>query len=438
MACRLRFGAASVNLEIPAEFPSRALATATMTPLLDPTQAVRDALDAPTGSARLRDLAGGARHVLIVVPHRAYPSSLPTVLPQVLDVLQDSGVGLRQVEILVAGGVRPHLEADAAEAMIGPEIWNRVAVRQHDPDDAGSAVDLGETERGTPLLLNPKAVESGQLLILVGSIGLDALAGFSGGARLVLPGLASRAAIAAHERLGLNEELTGIDPNCRAGERDLNPLYQDALEGADKVDPDFLVHTILDDEGRMVKVVAGDWRKASELGADWIRSRMRVTVPEPRTWAVASAGGERHDATFYQAAGSMVEAARCVKDGGHLGFLAECAAGLGSDRMLEWFGSGNARDMERKLRGTRDPDALLALAVRSQAERVHIHLASRLAAAEVEAMGLSAHETPEAAWAAMAGSLKESASGYIVTAAATCLLEPSQRREPVAEERPVG
>src|SRR5438445_2780246 len=97
MAWRLKYGSSSLGLETPEEFPSRLLASAAITPLLDPTQAVRDALDAPTGSQRLRDLAAGARHVLLVVSHSPQATGLPVTLPQILDVLQDSGVGLRQV-----------------------------------------------------------------------------------------------------------------------------------------------------------------------------------------------------------------------------------------------------------------------------------------------------------------------------------------------------
>jgi len=439
MSWRLKYGDTAVTFTAPGEVPATQLAAPAFTPLLDPPQAVRDALDAPAGSPRLRDLAAGARKVLLVVPDLAQPAGLPVVLLQVLDVLQDSGVGLRQVEILVARGMRSRLEADEAERLIGPEVWNRVTVRQHDPEDRDALTDLGETERGTPLWLNRCTMESGQLLILAGSIYPEAATGFFGGPALVLPGLAGQDSALANRRLVLAEPpVLGFHPDCRPGELEGNPVYEDSVEAADKVEPDFLVHTVLDEDGRMVRVVAGEWRRAFENGCTWLRGKLRVPVNEPRAWAVASAGGAVRDHDFVRAHGPLGVAASCVRDGGHLVYLAECAAGLGSSELEAWMARGSAAAVEAALREAYHPDGHVALALKQITERIQVHLVSALPEEQVAGLGLRPHATVESAWAAVAAEVPEAAPGFVVPAPAKVLLGVPTPREPVVGEHTVA
>lgn len=439
MAWRLRYGDEWVSLELPEQFPAKVLAPAPITPLLDPVQAVRDALDSPMGSPRLRDLAAGAKRVLIVVPDRA-GTGLPVVLPQVLDVLQDSGVGLRQVEILVATSLRGRLEADEMESIVGSEVWNRVVVRQHDPGDTANMTDLGESERGTALSLNKRAVESGQLLILAGAIAPDPYCGFEGGPQLVLPGLASRASGLGHSRLALNNlPDTGVYEGCRAGELDGNIVYEDSLEGADKVDADFLVHTVMDEGGRLVKVVAGEWRKAFEAGCDWLRGKLRVTVHEERAWAVASAGGvAAADATLFQAHRLLLESNTCVRNGGHLIFLAACPGGFGSAAFEKWLAHPDLESLERAARASFDLEGRAAIAIRRAALRIKIHLVSPLPAATIKAAGFLPHATLAEAWEAVAAAHPDGGVGYIVPHPDFFLPVTPVRREVLLEDRPGG
>ncbi len=439
MAWKLRHGDEWVSLDLPEEFPAKALAPAPITPLLDPVQAVRDALDSPSGSPRLRDLAAGARHVLIVVPDHA-GTGLAVVLPQVLDVLQDSGVGLRQVEILVATGMRGRLEADEMESIVGSEVWNRVVVRQHDPLDDANMTDLGESERGTPLILNRKAVESGQLLILAGAIAPDPYCGFEGGPQLVLPGLASRVSGMSHSRLALNNlPDTGVYEGCRPGELDGNIVYEDSLEGADKVDADFLVHTVVDEGGRLVKVVAGEWRKAFESGCDWLRGKLKVTVHEERAWAVASAGGHAgSDASLFQAHRLLIESNTCVRNGGHLVFMAACPNGFGSDAFEKWMSHPDLDSLEKAARASFDLEGRAAIALRRIAQRIKVHLVSPLPAAAIKAAGFISHATLDDAWKVVAAAHPDGGVGYIVPHPDFFLPVTPVRREVLLEERPGG
>jgi lactate racemase len=429
---RLKYGDTAVTFTAPEETSVAQLAPAPITPLLDPPQAVRDALDAPAGSPRLRDMAAGARRVLIVVPDLSQPAGLPVVLHQVLDVLQDSGVGLRQVEILVARGLHSRLEADQAEQLIGAEVWNRVAVRQHDPAELDELAELGDTERGTPLWLNKHTMESGQLLILVGAISPDPVTGFEGGPGLLLPGLAGRESAMASRRLVLAEEGAGFHPDCRIGELEGNPVYEDSVEATEKVDPDFLVHTVIDEEGRMVRVVAGEWRRAFESGCSWLRTRLRVMVAEPRAWAVASAGGSAYDSDFVRAHRALDSAAACVRDGGHLIFAAECRDGLGDAELEAWVAKGSAEALTAALRKDFHPAGQLALALRLQAERIVVHLVSALPAEQVKKLGLTPHASLDEAWAAVAGVFQEGTPGFVVPAPGKAILgSPSHRESPV-------
>ncbi|MBI5835879.1 MAG: DUF2088 domain-containing protein [Candidatus Eisenbacteria bacterium] len=421
MAWKLKYGDTGVTFAAPEGVTVSLLAPAPITPLLDPTQAVRDALDAPTGSPRLRDLAAGARKVLLVVPALSRPCGLPVVLSQVLDVLQDSGVGLRQVEILVARGLQPRLEADQVEAVIGSEVWNRVVVDQHDADDAEGLDELGDTERGTPLHLNRRTMEAGQLLVLVGTLGLDPLAGFSGGPGLMLPGLSGRATALASRRLALGDP-SGSEPapDCRPGELEGNPLYEDSVEATEKVDPDFLVHTAVDEDGRMLKVVAGEWRKAYEAGCNWLRPRLRTPFAEPRPWAVASAGGRDRD--FLLSLAPLVSASACVRDGGSLVYLARCGGGLGSASLEKWLTLGSAAAISGALRGEYDADGHLAMLVRRELERIQVHLVSSLPSDTVKKLGLIPHATLEEAVEAARAAAPEGSQGFVVPAPARTLL----------------
>ena len=341
-------------------------------------EVVRQALARPVGTPPLRALVRPGQHVAIVVSDMTRPCPTDRLLPPVLEELAAAGVPDSDVTVVVALGLhRAQTQAELA-ALVGPEAYGRVRVVNHDPQDV---VRLGTTARGTPVELFRPLVEA-DVRICLGNLEFHYFAGFSGGAKAVLPGCASPSSIAANHGLMAR-------PGAETGRLVGNPVREDLEEGAAMLGIDFILNAIVDDRHRILAAFAGHVQQAHRQGCAQVAERGAVPIARCADIVLVSAGGYPLDVNMYQAQKALDNAVHAVREGGVIVWVAECREGLGSATFASWLQEADSADeilarIEREfvLGGHK------AAAIAAVLKKARVHLVSALPAEALGCVGL--------------------------------------------------
>jgi len=333
MRFELEYGKTGLSVELPETATIHTLGIASAPPLPDPTEAVRAALAAPTGASPLTEItrekvaaqAGRPPCACIVICDITRPVPNATILPAVLEALAAGGVPTEQVTLLIATGThRPNTD-DELNEMLGPDLRaSGLRVVNHVCTDAATNRYLGTTENGVPVSLDTHYLDA-DLRITCGLIEPHFMAGYSGGRKLIMPGIAALETVQAWHSPRFLEH-----PNATNGVVAGNPVHEENTHIASLAPPDLIVDVTLDEHRRITGVFAGEMVRAWEAGVAFMERQVKATVSEPVDIAVTSGGGWPLDATFYQAVKGMVGALPIVRPGGHIIIASECAEGIGS------------------------------------------------------------------------------------------------------------
>lgn len=289
---------------------------------------IHQALQHPIGTPPLHQMVHPGQKVAIITSDLTRPCPSSLLLPPLLDELARGGVADEDVLVVIGLGLhRPMSEAEIAQ-VVGPQVRQRVRVVNHDPEDT---VFLGTTSHGTPVGFFRPVVQA-DFRIGVGNLELHWFAGFSGGAKALLPGVASRATISANHALM-------TQPGVGAGRILGNPLRMDIEEGAAMLGLDFILNVVVGEEQRILGVVAGDMIQAHRQGCSLILARGAVPVSQKADIVIASAGGFPKDINMYQAHKAMEHGSYFVRAGGVLILVAECREGWGNAVFETWMKS---------------------------------------------------------------------------------------------------
>ena len=282
---------------------------------------VRDSLEHPVGSPRLRELAAGKRRITIIASDHTRPVPSRVIMPQMLAEIR-SGNPDAEVAILVATGLHRATTREELAGKFGEEIAARERIVVHDCDDEAGLVNLGKLPSGGNLVVNRLAVET-DLLVSEGFIEPHFFAGFSGGRKSVLPGVASRETVMYNHNAGFI-----ASDRARTGVLDGNPIHRDMLFAARAAKLAFVVNVVVDAAHEPVFSVAGDCEAAHRAGCDFLLSKCRVDAV-PADIAVSSNGGYPLDQNIYQSVKGMTAAEATVRPGGVIVMFAEAADGHG-------------------------------------------------------------------------------------------------------------
>ncbi|NLD58894.1 MAG: nickel-dependent lactate racemase [Clostridiales bacterium] len=287
------------------------------------------ALENPIGSARLRELAVGKRRLLVLTSDHTRPLPSERTLPFLLDEIR-AGAPDAEITILVATGVhRPTTDAELREKF-GDEIIARERIVVHRSDAENEMVRLGTLPSGGELWLN-KLVLWAELVVAEGFIEPHFFAGFSGGRKSVLPGIASRSTVLYNHNARFI-----ASPHAAQGVLDGNPLHRDMLYAAERAGLRFILNVLLDGQRNIVGAVAGDKDLAHRAGCELCGKLARVGRVGADI-AVTSNGGYPLDQNVYQAVKGMTAAEACVKPGGAIVMCAELSDGHGGDVFFRWL-----------------------------------------------------------------------------------------------------
>jgi len=334
-----------------ADIPDRRLLT-TLTPtgfqkglnIEEQREIVRSALARPVDSPLLSELSAGKENVVIIASDHTRPVPSKIIMPPMLVEIRKGSPGANITILIATGAHRKTTHAELTEKF-GDEIVNNEKIMIHDCDDRANLVNLGKLPSGGDLWLNKTAAEA-DLLVSEGFIEPHFFAGFSGGRKSVLPGIAGR------ETVAYNHNSEFIDsPFARAGITENNPIHIDMAFAARVAKLRFICNVVLNNEKEIVFAAAGDCDKAHRRGVDFLKERCGVGRAEADI-VITTNGGCPLDQNIYQAVKGMTAAERCVREGGVIIMLAKSDDGHGGESFYKTF--NNARNLDSILENFRN------------------------------------------------------------------------------------
>ena len=293
--------------------------------LTDEAEVAR-ALNAPIGTPRLREIVRPGERIAIVTSDITRPCPSWRILPGVLDELYAVGCRREDIALVFAIGSHRPLAPQERRKLAGERAWREIKCLDSDPADC---VRLGVTDRGTPVDIT-RAVASADRRICLGNIEYHYFAGYSGGAKAVMPGCSTPAAIQMNHRMM-------IWPECCPGRLEDNPLRLDLEQAAAMAGVDFIVNVILDEHKHIVRAVAGDLVKAHREGCRFLDRMYLKPIPARADIVLASQGGAPKDLNLYQTQKALDNARHAVRRGGAIVLIGSCREGLGHPVFEAWL-----------------------------------------------------------------------------------------------------
>jgi nickel-dependent lactate racemase len=369
------YGDHQQKLTLPDGLSVHRLEPRTPSPTGSSREMLAKALERPIGSPTLAELASGKQTAAILIPGKARKVGARDYVPALIDQLNRAGIADDNIEIFLADGTHvQHLESDVAE-LLGPQVVSRVRCLGHDCHDRDEIVELGTTSFGTTVSMNRRVVDS-DVKVLTGRIVPHYFAGFSGGRKAVIPGVAGFETIVANHRLTLGPN-RGIHPDVGLCSLDQNPIHLDMVEAARMANPNFCLNTLLDTDHRMLAALAGDFEAVHEEGCRIAEEIFCLTVEEPFDAVITSAGGLPYDCNFMQALKAAFNVADIIRSGGSVLWIAQCPQGI-HEGFLEWADFDSCADLDRAVRADYALTGHNSIMLRQFAENAEVALLSDL------------------------------------------------------------
>jgi nickel-dependent lactate racemase len=324
MRFKLDYGRTGLEVDLPADRVVGPLQIRPADPLPDPEAAVADALRRPTGTPPLAEVARGRRDACVLVCDVTRPVPNRLILPPLLHTLEGAGIARRDILILVATGLHRPNEGAELEEMLGPDVVANYRVENHHGKVREEHDYLGTTPNGVPVWLDSRYVRA-DLKITTGLIEPHLMAGYSGGRKVICPGIAGLETVEVwHSPRFLQH------PKADCGIVEGNPVHEENTRIALMAGCDFIVNVCVDGQRRVTWVGAGDMIRAWEEGVRFVEGVVKAPVPEPLDVVVTSCAGYPLDTTWYQAVKGLTGALPIVKRGGTIVLAASLSEGVGS------------------------------------------------------------------------------------------------------------
>lgn len=284
------------------------------------------ALREPIGTKPLRELLHPGETVAIITSDLTRPMPTHKVMPVLLDELYAAGVRREDITLVFALGSHRRHTPEEQRKLAGERAWQEITCVDSDPEDC---VCLGTTSAGTPVEIT-RVVAQADRRICLGNIEFHYFAGYSGGAKAIMPGVSTRSAIQANHSMM-------VRPEARAGSLETNPLRMDIEEAGDLCGIDFILNVVLGEHKEILKAVAGDHRLAHRAGCRFLDTIYRKPLPQAADIVLVSQGGAPKDLNLYQTQKALDNARHAVKPGGVIILIGSCREGLGERVFEQWM-----------------------------------------------------------------------------------------------------
>lgn len=301
---------------------------------------VLDAMEHPIGTPKLSVMAEGKKKVVIIASDHTRPVPSKIIIPPMLAEIR-KGSPDADITILISTGCHRETTKEELINKFGPEIVASEKIVVHDCDDTENLVYLGKLPSGGDLIINRFAAEA-DLLVAEGFIEPHFFAGFSGGRKSILPGVASRKTVIYNH----NGQFIA-DEHSRTGIVDGNPIHNDMLYAARRANLAYIVNVVIDSEKKAIYAVAGDVDLAHRVGYEFLRSQCKVNAI-PSEIVISTNGGYPLDQNIYQSVKGMTAAEATVKEGGVIIMLSKSNDGHGGKVFYETF--RDEKNLDRMLK----------------------------------------------------------------------------------------
>ena len=368
MDITLKIGTRSETVQVPEANLQGILTPNEVSVALTGEAEVWRALNEPIGTPRLRDIVHPGEKIAIITSDITRPMPTWKVMPALLDELYDAGVKREDITLVFAlGSHRCHTEEEQRH-LAGERGWKELRCVDSDPDDC---VHLGTTDAGTPVDIFRPVAEADRVICLA-NIEYHYFAGYSGGAKSIMPGVSTREAIQCNHRMM-------ICPEAHAGKLDGNPIREDIEQAGRILGIDYIVNVILDEHKNIIRAVAGDAVKAHRAGCAFLDALYQKPISERADIVLVSQGGAPKDLNLYQTQKALDNAKHAVRDGGVIIVIGSCREGLGEDVFEQWIQEAdNPSDLTERVKKHFQLGGHKAAAIAMVLEHADIYLVSEM------------------------------------------------------------
>jgi len=325
------YGRGHLALALPADAIPTVIRKKPLPRLTDPKAAVIEALEKPIASAPLSQLVKGRKSACILICDITRPVPNHLFLRSMIETMLAGGIPRENISVLVATGLhRPNLGEELAELVGDPWVLETVRVENHYARNEEDHIDLGFTPtRNTPVKLDKLFVEA-DLRIATGLVEPHFMAGWSGGRKVIAPGVAHHETIRTFHSARFMEDPLAVQCNLIG-----NPLHEEQLEIVRMLGEVYGLNTVLDEERDLVCVTFGEIIASHAAAVEFVSDATRIEVPRKFQTVVTSSAGYPLDKTYYQTIKGMVTPLDILEPGGTLIMVSECSEGFGSHEFRE-------------------------------------------------------------------------------------------------------
>jgi len=345
-------------------------------------------LEAPINTPRLCDMIKPGEKIAIVTSDVTRPMPTAAVMPALLEELYAAGASPADITLIFALGSHRFHTTEEQRRLAGEQAWNEIRCMDGDPSDC---VHLGFTAAGTPVDI-VRVVAEADRRICLGNIEYHYFAGYSGGAKAIMPGVSTRAAIQANHSMMVREDA------C-AGRLEGNPIREDIEEAVSLCGVDFILNVVLDENKRIIRAVAGDMIAAHRAGCAFLDQIYQIKIDRQADIVITSQGGAPKDLNLYQTQKALDNAKHAVRDGGIVILVGSCREGLGETVFAEWMLSASSpaeltNRIQKEFRLGGHKAAAIALVL----ERAEVYLVSEMEPDLVKSLFMTPFSSVQAAY----------------------------------------
>lgn len=326
MKLEFGFGKGIQTVELPEDNLMGVLTANTVEYDLTGEDEVERALAEPIGAPKLEDVVKPGEKIAIVTSDITRPCPTWQIMPALLRHLYAAGVKREDITLVFALGSHRHHTPEEMQHLAGDLAYNEITCVDSNPDDC---INLGLTKSGTPVDITRVVAEADRRICLA-NIEYHYFAGYSGGAKSIMPGVSNRAAIQSNHSMM-------VRPEAHAGRLAGNPIREDIEEAAAICGIDYIVNVVLDEHKQIIKAVAGDVTAAHRAGCAFLDTLYRKEIAKKADIVLVSQGGAPKDLNLYQTQKALDNAKHAVRDGGVIVLIGSCKEGLGEKTFQQWI-----------------------------------------------------------------------------------------------------
>lgn len=326
MKLEFGFGKGIQTVELPEDNLMGVLTANTVEYDLTGEDEVERALAEPIGAPKLEDVVKPGEKIAIVTSDITRPCPTWQIMPALLRHLYAAGVKREDITLVFALGSHRHHTPEEMQHLAGDLAYNEITCVDSNPDDC---INLGVTKSGTPVDITRVVAEADRRICLA-NIEYHYFAGYSGGAKSIMPGVSNRAAIQSNHSMM-------VRPEAHAGRLAGNPIREDIEEAAAICGIDYIVNVVLDEHKQIIKAVAGDVTAAHRAGCAFLDTLYRKEIAKKADIVLVSQGGAPKDLNLYQTQKALDNAKHAVRDGGVIVLIGSCKEGLGEKTFQQWI-----------------------------------------------------------------------------------------------------